>query len=139
MAQTWPGLPSSSSSSEAHLKLVEPRCRFAASILLYIDLLLEEVLVVELTRLHAYVSSLGPCCRLLKSFNYYRTKGIQVHLMGMATPHEVEEDLQVVREALGLVPAPNEAQEQAALKEIKALFEPIKDQTWHTGRHNNRT
>ena len=71
--------------------------------------------------------------------NLFRTKGIQVHLMGMATPHEVEEDLQVVREALGLVTSPNEAQEQAALKEIQALFEPIKDQTWHTGRHNNRT
>ena len=68
-----------------------------------------------------------------------RTKGIQLHLMGMATPHEVEEDLQVVREALGLVPSANEKQEQAALSKIEALFEPIKDQTWHTGRHNNRT
>lgn len=64
---------------------------------------------------------------------------MQLHLMGMATPHEVEEDLQVVREALGLVPSPNEAQEEAALREIQALFGPVKDQTWHTGRHNNRT
>jgi len=64
---------------------------------------------------------------------------VQVHLMGMATPHEVEEDLQVVREALGLVTSTNEAAENTALEEVQGLFAPLQGQTWHTGRHNNRT
>ena len=37
-----------------------------------------------------------------------RTPGINVFLMGMATPHEVETDLRVVREALGLQKGENE-------------------------------
>ena len=59
--------------------------------------------------------------------------------MGMATPHEVEDDLQMVREALGLVPSKNEEAENAAMSEVQALFKPLQGQTWHTGRHNNRT
>jgi predicted aldo/keto reductase-like oxidoreductase len=74
------------------------------------------------------------CC-----FWVCRTKGVQVHLMGMATPHEVEEDLKVVKEALGLIPCADEDAESAALGEVQALFEPLQGQTWHTGRHNNRT
>lgn len=70
---------------------------------------------------------------------FVRTKGVQVHLMGMATPHEVEEDLKVVKEALGLIPCADEDAESAALGEVQALFEPLQGQTWHTGRHNNRT
>ena len=68
-----------------------------------------------------------------------RTPGINVFLMGMATPHEVETDLRVVREALGLSKGDNDEGDAKALKEIQAVFEPVKDQTWHTGRHNNRT
>ena len=62
-----------------------------------------------------------------------------MHLVGMATPQEVKTDLQVVKEALGLLPCPTEAQDEAALQEVQANLKPLLNQTWHTGRHNNRT
>lgn len=78
--------------------------------------------------------------RFVWKFHYLcRTPGINVFLMGMATPHEVDTDLRVVREALGLQKGVNDNGDKKALQEIQAVFEPVKDQTWHTGRHNNRT
>ncbi len=52
---------------------------------------------------------------------------------------QVEDDLRVVREALELIPDPAAESEAAVTKEITAIFEPVKDQTWHTGRTGNRT
>jgi L-galactose dehydrogenase len=70
---------------------------------------------------------------------FVRTPGVNVHLMGMATPEEVNTDLKVVREALDLEPCSNEAAEAAALKEVEVTLKPVLDQTWHTGRKGNRT
>lgn len=71
--------------------------------------------------------------------HWLQTPGVDVHLMGMATPAEVEEDLKVVRQTLGLIPDESADTEAAVLKEVLQLFEPVKDQTWKTGRDNNRT
>ena len=79
------------------------------------------------------------CLEVLVRWWLCRTPGIQVHLMGMATPHEVEADLQVVREALGLVQSPQQAAEEETLAKCQAVLKPYMSQTWHTGRHNNRT
>ena len=68
-----------------------------------------------------------------------RTDGIDVRLMGMATPAEVAHDVKVVKQALGLEPCPDQELEQQVTKEVEALFEPILNQTWKTGRQNNRT
>lgn len=68
-----------------------------------------------------------------------RTPGIDVHLMGMATPHEVETDLQVVREALGLVPCATADLEMEVYKGVQQILEPAMNLTWKTGRDNNRT
>ena len=51
----------------------------------------------------------------------------------------MEEDLKVVREALGLAPEPEAETEAGALKEVQAIFAPVMDQTWPTGRQDNRT
>lgn len=59
--------------------------------------------------------------------------------MGMATPQEVEADLQVVKEALGLIQSPRQAAEEETLAKCQAVLKPHMGQTWHTGRHNNRT
>ena len=59
--------------------------------------------------------------------------------MGMATPEEVNTDLKVVREALGLEDCANESAEAEALTEVEATLKPVLDQTWHTGRKGNRT
>lgn len=71
--------------------------------------------------------------------HFIRTPGVDVHLMGMATPQEVEEDLKVVREALELTDSPAADVEAEALSEVQKLFEPVKNQTWLTGRQDNRT
>ena len=52
---------------------------------------------------------------------------------------QVEEDLKIVREAWGLVPDDLAEVDAAVGADIKQLFEPIKNQTWPTGRQNNRT
>ena len=57
----------------------------------------------------------------------------------MATPDEVAHDVRVVRQALGLDDSPNASAEDEAAKEIEALFKPIMNLTWKTGRENNRT
>jgi len=59
--------------------------------------------------------------------------------MGMVTPDEVAHDVKVVRQALGLDESPNASAEDEATQEIEALFKPILNQTWKTGRDNNRT
>lgn len=51
----------------------------------------------------------------------------------------MEEDLKVVRQTLGLIPDETADAEAAVLKEVQEIFEPVKDQTWKTGRDNNRT
>ena len=62
-----------------------------------------------------------------------------MRLMGMATPNEVAHDVHVVRQALGLEDNPNARVEDEATQEIEALFKPVLNQTWKTGRDNNRT
>jgi hypothetical protein len=52
---------------------------------------------------------------------------------------QVEEDLKVVRQTLGLIPDETADAEAAVLEEVRQIFEPVKDQTWKTGRDNNRT
>ena len=48
-------------------------------------------------------------------------------------------DCQVVREALGLLPCSSEGAEQEALDEVQKVLKPVMNQTWLTGRQNNRT
>ena len=57
----------------------------------------------------------------------------------MATPDEVAHDVRVVKQALGLEPCPDAQIEDEATKQIEGLFKPILNQTWKTGRDNNRT
>lgn len=45
----------------------------------------------------------------------------------------------MVRQTLGLIPDESADADKAVLKEVLQLFEPVKDQTWKTGRDNNRT
>eukprot|EP00208_Stichococcus_sp_RCC1054_P002897 CAMPEP_0206140554 /NCGR_PEP_ID=MMETSP1473-20131121/9751_1 /ASSEMBLY_ACC=CAM_ASM_001109 /TAXON_ID=1461547 /ORGANISM="Stichococcus sp, Strain RCC1054" /LENGTH=330 /DNA_ID=CAMNT_0053534731 /DNA_START=120 /DNA_END=1112 /DNA_ORIENTATION=+ len=71
--------------------------------------------------------------------HFVNTKGVDIHLFGMATPDEVEEDLKIVREAWGLIPDEKADTDNAVWDEIKQVFEPVKDKTWPTGRQNNRT
>lgn len=67
-----------------------------------------------------------------------RTKGIAIHLMGMATPEEVKTDVQIVLEALGVVPSKTAALEAEVLPEVQAILKPIMNTTWKTGLQDNR-
>ena len=68
-----------------------------------------------------------------------RTKGISLNLMGMATPEEVETDVQIVLEALGVVPAPKSAALEAeVLPEVQNIMKPVMNTTWKTGLQDNR-
>jgi hypothetical protein len=51
----------------------------------------------------------------------------------------VEDDLRVARQVLGLIPDETADAEAAVAKEVQQIFEPVKDQTWKTGRQDNRT
>ena len=80
-----------------------------------------------------------PLCVLYISLGSCRADGIDVRVMGMVTPDEVAHDVKVVRQALGLDESLNASAEDEATQEIEALFKPILNQTWKTGRDNNRT
>ena len=67
-----------------------------------------------------------------------RTKGISLNLMGMATPEEVKTDVQIVLEALGVVPSETAALEAEVLPEVQAILKPVMNTTWKTGLQDNR-
>lgn len=67
-----------------------------------------------------------------------RTKGISLNLMGMATPEEVKTDVQIVLEALGVVPSKTAALEAEVLPEVQAILNPVMNTTWKTGLQDNR-
>lgn len=67
-----------------------------------------------------------------------RTPGISLNLMGMATPQEVETDVQIVLEALGIVPSKTAALEAEVLPEVQNIMKPVLNTTWKTGLQDNR-
>ncbi|KAL0040809.1 hypothetical protein WJX79_006107 [Trebouxia sp. C0005] len=69
---------------------------------------------------------------------FVRTPGISLNLMGMATPQEVETDVQIVLEALGIVPSKTAALEAEVLPEVQNIMKPVMNTTWKTGLQNNR-
>lgn len=75
---------------------------------------------------------------LTEMCNVCRTKGISLNLMGMATPEEVKTDVQIVLEALGVVPSKTAALEAEVLPEVQAILKPVMNTTWKTGLQDNR-
>ncbi|KAL0023280.1 hypothetical protein WJX77_002726 [Trebouxia sp. C0004] len=69
---------------------------------------------------------------------FVRTPGISLNLMGMATPQEVETDVQIVLEALGIVPSKTAALEAEVLPEVQKIMKPVMNTTWKTGLQDNR-
>lgn len=68
-----------------------------------------------------------------------RNPDIAVNLMGMVTPEEVETDVGITLEALGLKPTKETALEEAVLKDVLGILKPVMNTTWKTGRQDNRT
>ncbi|CAL5223727.1 g6284 [Coccomyxa viridis] len=68
-----------------------------------------------------------------------RPQGIAVTLVGMRTPDEVNTDVQIVLEALGLVESKDAKKEEAAMKDVNAILKPHMGATWVTGNPNNKT
>ena len=58
--------------------------------------------------------------------------------MGMATPQEVDTDVQITLEALGVVPSKSAALDAEVLPEVKDIFKPVMNTTWKTGLQDNR-
>ena len=68
-----------------------------------------------------------------------RNPDIAVNLMGMVTPEEVETDIGITLEALGLKPTKETALEEAVLRDVQGILKPVMNTTWKTGRQDNRT
>ncbi|CAK0739889.1 hypothetical protein CVIRNUC_001206 [Coccomyxa viridis] len=68
-----------------------------------------------------------------------RPQGIAVNLVGMRTPDEVNTDVQIVLEALGLADSKDAQKEDAALKDVNEILKPHMGVTWQTGNPNNKT
>lgn len=64
--------------------------------------------------------------------------GVTVHLMGMCTPEEVQADVKIALEALGLVDCERDSVEQQVLQEVKKILEPVMNTTWPVGKTDNR-
>ena len=96
-----------------------------------------------LARLKAHASMVWPAacpagvikCNLLSC----RNPDIAVNLMGMVTPEEVETDIGITLEALGLKPSKETALEEAVLRDVQGILKPVMNTTWTTGRQDNRT
>lgn len=58
--------------------------------------------------------------------------------MGMASPAEVQTDVQVALEALGVVPSKTAELEAEVLKEVKDILKPVMNTTWKVGLQDNR-
>ena len=67
-----------------------------------------------------------------------RNPDIAVNLMGMVTPEEVETDIGITLEALGLKTTKETALEEAVLKDVQGILKPFMNTTWKTGRQDNR-
>lgn len=62
---------------------------------------------------------------------------IDITLVGMSSPEEVQSNVQAAKEALGLVQSETQSQEDAVLKEVDNMLKPIKNTTWPSGRSQN--
>lgn len=71
--------------------------------------------------------------------HFVETPGVDIHLFGMATPDEVDEDIRIVKEVLGMVTNEKAEAEKKVAAQVKEIFAPVLDKTWPTGRQNNRT
>ncbi len=52
---------------------------------------------------------------------------------------QVNTDVQIVLEALGLVESKDAKKEEAAMKDVNAILKPHMGVTWVTGNPNNKT
>ena len=52
---------------------------------------------------------------------------------------QVNTDVQIVLEALGLVESKDAKKEEAAMKDVNAILKPHMGATWVTGNPNNKT
>ncbi|KAK9815449.1 hypothetical protein WJX72_003882 [[Myrmecia] bisecta] len=66
-----------------------------------------------------------------------QNRHIATHLVGLATPEQVRENVATARQALGLDPRPDQALEDAVLAEVKEILEPVQGMTWPSGRPEN--
>jgi hypothetical protein len=52
---------------------------------------------------------------------------------------QVDEDIRIVKEVLGMVTNEKAEVEKKVAAQVKEIFAPVLDKTWPTGRQNNRT
>jgi hypothetical protein len=66
-----------------------------------------------------------------------RVPGVASTLVGMATPEQVETNVQTTLQALGVVPNPQAELESRAEKEVLQLLAPVQGLTWPSGRQHD--
>ena len=62
---------------------------------------------------------------------------IPTTLVGMATEAEVDSNINTALEALDIKPNPHAAKEQAALKAVHEVLEPVHNVSWPSGLPEN--
>ncbi|KAL3138750.1 hypothetical protein ABBQ32_005595 [Trebouxia sp. C0010 RCD-2024] len=62
---------------------------------------------------------------------------VDVTLVGMSSPEEVQSNVQAAKETLGLVKSEMQSKEDAVMKKVAELLEPVKNVTWPSGRPKN--
>jgi hypothetical protein len=66
-----------------------------------------------------------------------RVPGVASTLVGMATPEQVEANMQTALQAVGVVPNPQSELESQAEKEALQLLAPVQGVTWPSGRQHD--
>ncbi|GAB4819507.1 hypothetical protein N2152v2_006553 [Parachlorella kessleri] len=84
-----------------------------------------------------HARSRGVSIARLAIMDAVKNEDIATTLVGLCTPEQVNENVESVLQALGLVPNPQQQLEQEVLQEVEQILQPVRDMTWPSGRPEN--